>query len=402
MSISVQCPGCEKKLKAKDELVGKRVKCPGCGELLVVPRVPPASLQTSTTSTASRKSAPERSRQPAVPPTPTSDASARLTHIPAGWFAGGLSCFTCHSCGVEAPTRPVAFNLHIGAVVLWYHQELKGNLCKDCIQSTFWKYSIITLLFGWWGLISMFATPFVLVRNVFQYLTSPDLEPVPAGATAPELTPEALNQLKPNLCEILSQINSGQSVQEVTEQSADRAGVTPGQVALYLIRLIGEGKLVADGDAFAAPAIVLTPAQRVTRPAIAILLLGIFNLVSVVFGVLLLIGMLVAEPPGRAADGRGADAKPKASQGDNMMAAYLVGLNVIATSAGVLILVGALKMLKLRSYSWAMVTSILVMIPGISSCCLAGIPVGIWALMVLSNPDVRAAFEQAEQRPSSI
>lgn len=37
MAISIQCPDCEKKLKAKDELAGKRVKCPACGQLISVP-----------------------------------------------------------------------------------------------------------------------------------------------------------------------------------------------------------------------------------------------------------------------------------------------------------------------------------------------------------------------------
>lgn len=36
MAISIQCPGCKKKLKAKDELAGKRVKCPGCGQSIAI------------------------------------------------------------------------------------------------------------------------------------------------------------------------------------------------------------------------------------------------------------------------------------------------------------------------------------------------------------------------------
>jgi len=89
MSISVQCPGCEKKLKAKDELAGKRVKCPGCGQLLVVPRVPSAALQAITTSTAASKSAPGSSRQPTVPP---------MTHrrpVRWPWYVGGGAAAIC-------------------------------------------------------------------------------------------------------------------------------------------------------------------------------------------------------------------------------------------------------------------------------------------------------------------
>src|SRR5262245_60321285 len=59
---------------------------------------------------------------------------------------------------------------------------------------------------------------------------------------------------------------------------------------------------------------------------------------------------------------------------------------------GILILVGAIKMKKLESYGLAMTVSILAMIPCISPCCVIGIPIGIWALIVLMDPNVKAAF----------
>ena len=58
-----------------------------------------------------------------------------------------------------------------------------------------------------------------------------------------------------------------------------------------------------------------------------------------------------------------------------------------------LILFGALKMKKCRSYGWAMTASILAVIPCVSPCCLVGIPIGIWALVVLSKPEVKAQFQ---------
>jgi DNA-directed RNA polymerase subunit RPC12/RpoP len=43
MSISIRCPDCDKKLRARDELAGKQVKCPRCGSLLVIPAAHPSS-----------------------------------------------------------------------------------------------------------------------------------------------------------------------------------------------------------------------------------------------------------------------------------------------------------------------------------------------------------------------
>jgi hypothetical protein len=38
MAIQIDCP-CGKKLQARDDLLGKRVKCPGCGSVLTVERI---------------------------------------------------------------------------------------------------------------------------------------------------------------------------------------------------------------------------------------------------------------------------------------------------------------------------------------------------------------------------
>jgi DNA-directed RNA polymerase subunit RPC12/RpoP len=48
MSISIPCPGCGAKLKAREELVGMRVKCPSCGTALVVNAVPEVSRRETT------------------------------------------------------------------------------------------------------------------------------------------------------------------------------------------------------------------------------------------------------------------------------------------------------------------------------------------------------------------
>lgn len=89
MLIRFQCPGCEKKLTAKDDFVGKRVKCPGCGQLLVVPRASSASVQSSTTTTPPVKPLTQRSRQPTIPPIPDS----RLILWP--WYLGGGAAALC-------------------------------------------------------------------------------------------------------------------------------------------------------------------------------------------------------------------------------------------------------------------------------------------------------------------
>jgi len=65
---------------------------------------------------------------------------------------------------------------------------------------------------------------------------------------------------------------------------------------------------------------------------------------------------------------------------------------IIGLVIGVVVLLGALKMKSLTSYGFAMTSAILAMIPCVSPCCLVGLPIGIWAVVVLNDPVVKSAF----------
>ena len=65
---------------------------------------------------------------------------------------------------------------------------------------------------------------------------------------------------------------------------------------------------------------------------------------------------------------------------------------LISLAVGAFILVGAYRMMKLRSHGLAVAASIIAMIPCVSPCCCLGLPFGIWALVVLFRPEVKAAF----------
>ncbi|MHA7628663.1 hypothetical protein [Corallococcus sp. M7] len=57
-----------------------------------------------------------------------------------------------------------------------------------------------------------------------------------------------------------------------------------------------------------------------------------------------------------------------------------------------LVAFGAWKMKNLQSYGWSMAAAILCCIPCCGPCsCLSLVP-GIWSLIVLNRPDVKAAF----------
>ena len=68
------------------------------------------------------------------------------------------------------------------------------------------------------------------------------------------------------------------------------------------------------------------------------------------------------------------------------------GVVLVTSLLGV---IGAIRMLMLRSYGLALFTAIVTAVPCVSpmACpCLLGMGVGVWAMVVLLNPDVRSAF----------
>jgi hypothetical protein len=89
----------------------------------------------------------------------------------------------------------------------------------------------------------------------------------------------------------------------------------------------------------------------------------------------------------------------QASNNPAVQAGYIFGgtmcgfWDVIAGPVvGIPIVVGALKMQKLQAYGFAVTVSILAMVPLTSACFPLGLPIGIWALVVLSRADVKQAF----------
>jgi hypothetical protein len=65
----------------------------------------------------------------------------------------------------------------------------------------------------------------------------------------------------------------------------------------------------------------------------------------------------------------------------------------ILVVAACFVLYGAIQMKRMRSYGIALAAAIVAAIPMLGPCCIVGIPFGIWAIVVLSKPEVKRAFE---------
>jgi hypothetical protein len=64
-----------------------------------------------------------------------------------------------------------------------------------------------------------------------------------------------------------------------------------------------------------------------------------------------------------------------------------------ALALNVLVIVGGWRMTRLSNYGWCFAAAVVAVVPCLSPCCCLGVPPGIWALIILSRPEVKAAFE---------
>ncbi|MBI4614601.1 MAG: hypothetical protein HY720_13405, partial [Planctomycetes bacterium] len=69
-----------------------------------------------------------------------------------------------------------------------------------------------------------------------------------------------------------------------------------------------------------------------------------------------------------------------------------IAWTLVGTLVCALILFAAIQMMKLKGRGLAITASILSFIP-LNMCCILTLPFGIWALVVLNNAEVKAAFQ---------
>ncbi len=133
--------------------------------------------------------------------------------------------------------------------------------------------------------------------------------------------------------------------------------------------------------------VVVDPAAQVSGPSIGLLVTGIIGGVFSIIG--LFMSFLGTSISSLMADRfEGFDERyVELYEGAAGIASAFIGILVAA-----LIIYAALKMKELNQYGLCMAASILAMIPCISPCCIIGLPIGIWCLIVLTKPEVKSAF----------
>jgi hypothetical protein len=130
--------------------------------------------------------------------------------------------------------------------------------------------------------------------------------------------------------------------------------------------------------------------QKVNGPAIGLMVTAALGFLGAIFKIIAsLAGLNNLQPSGANLPPQFQQIQQWATQ-MNGPAAVVTG--ILGLVMCVLIFYGALQMQKLRNYGLCMAASIVAMIPCLSPCCCIGLPIGIWALVVLSKADVKPFF----------
>jgi len=132
------------------------------------------------------------------------------------------------------------------------------------------------------------------------------------------------------------------------------------------------------------PPMIAEPSRQVLGPSTGLLVTGIL-------GGIIELTVLIAEIIGRSFKALWLDEVPE-DYVDFLESGFGIGSSLVGIVVAVFIIYVSLKMKDLNQWGLCVTASILAMIPCISPCCIVGLPIGIWCLVVLMKPEVKAAF----------
>jgi hypothetical protein len=138
---------------------------------------------------------------------------------------------------------------------------------------------------------------------------------------------------------------------------------------------------------------------RVQAPATALMVVGAMSFVITVLSIMLVTaggGSYQIQPPDTADTSVSTTPTPapsteRYSDDISREIAVLLGAVIVRLGLDALIMVAGYRMRLLRNWSLSMAGAVVALLP-LSLCVFIGLPVGIWAIVVLVNQDVKRRF----------
>lgn len=78
----------------------------------------------------------------------------------------------CSYCGRVVATRFMSFSKHFGMIIMMRTEDTSGHFCWRCMQVLYVENTLITLIAGWWGVISLLMTPMLVLTNTIEWISN--------------------------------------------------------------------------------------------------------------------------------------------------------------------------------------------------------------------------------------
>lgn len=137
--------------------------------------------------------------------------------------------------------------------------------------------------------------------------------------------------------------------------------------------------------------------EKVKTPAILLIVSGVVCLLCSVLGGGSIAGLYLGMQDEIMAELEDEPADPELTPEMMQLTMNVFGWGGIAFAvmgliAGIIAIFGGIAMINLRGWGFAFFASIVCLVPFVQGCCLISIPVGIHAMIVLSDARVKQAF----------
>jgi DNA-directed RNA polymerase subunit RPC12/RpoP len=351
MPIEFACSSCQQTVRVADAAAGKKGKCPKCGTIMQIPAGSSAAPAVSTAAPARPKPAAARTPQSAPPP--------------AAKVSGNNVSFQCPSC-TKPIVAPAALAGKKGKCPHCQAKVVIGGtspIATDGLETLspddlapLGPSDLAPLAGGTGDLFSGLPPLGGSATSPFGGKPLPNTPPLnPLGAAPSPLgTPFPYGAPSPN----------------------PYAAPSPFGASPY------GGAMQASHRGSGAPAKLMIPAIGMIVVSGLTILLWLFAILNALIG---------ASQVDVAADlPNGQDAQAVQGIFYGVIAGYIIAGLLIILINGVVIN-GAVQMIRLQSWNSAKMSAGLAIVP-CSALCL-NIPLGIWALVVLNQPDVKRLFQ---------
>ncbi|MGH9745024.1 MAG: hypothetical protein ACRD59_02790 [Candidatus Acidiferrales bacterium] len=78
----------------------------------------------------------------------------------------------CQLCSSNGPAASVGFHRNVGMLLARRTYIARGYMCRSCLGTTFWEFTLKNIVQGPWGMISLVVTPIYILKNTGVYLVA--------------------------------------------------------------------------------------------------------------------------------------------------------------------------------------------------------------------------------------